>query len=143
MDRRFVAGVGTDSSDFAVARALVDMARAMGRSCVAEGVETATQFHVLRGIGVEAYQGWLMSPRSRRASSERSCARARCTSRAPADQLSSTSPVSSSSQLRLFTASQSTQVGRLPVSVSSQHHRAKPSNGSTARRGKITGVGWS
>ena len=61
VDRRFVAGVATDSSDFAVARALVDMARAMGRSCVAEGVETATQFHVLRGIGVEAYQGWLMS----------------------------------------------------------------------------------
>ena len=33
----------------------------MGRSCVAEGVETATQFHVLRSVGVEAYQGWLLS----------------------------------------------------------------------------------
>jgi EAL domain-containing protein (putative c-di-GMP-specific phosphodiesterase class I) len=33
----------------------------MGRSCVAEGVETATQFHVLRGMGVDAYQGWLFS----------------------------------------------------------------------------------
>jgi diguanylate cyclase (GGDEF)-like protein/PAS domain S-box-containing protein len=61
VDRRFVAGVGNDSSDFAVARAVVDMARAMGRSCVAEGVETATQFHVLRGVGVDAYQGWLFS----------------------------------------------------------------------------------
>jgi EAL domain-containing protein (putative c-di-GMP-specific phosphodiesterase class I) len=28
---------------------------------VAEGVETADQFHVLRGIGVDAYQGWLFS----------------------------------------------------------------------------------
>jgi EAL domain-containing protein (putative c-di-GMP-specific phosphodiesterase class I) len=37
------------------------MARAMGRKCVAEGVETATQFHVLRGVGVDAYQGWLFS----------------------------------------------------------------------------------
>ena len=62
VDRRFVAGVGSDSSDFAVAGAVVDMARAMGRSCVAEGVETATQFHVLRGMGVDAYQGWLFSP---------------------------------------------------------------------------------
>jgi diguanylate cyclase (GGDEF)-like protein/PAS domain S-box-containing protein len=61
VDRRFVAGVGTDPSDFAVARAVVDLARAMGRTCVAEGVETATQFTLLRDIGVEAYQGWLLS----------------------------------------------------------------------------------
>ncbi|MER7078649.1 sensor domain-containing protein [Saccharopolyspora kobensis] len=61
VDRRFVAGVGGDASDFAVARAVVDMARAMGRQCVAEGVETATQFHVLSGVGVDAYQGWLFS----------------------------------------------------------------------------------
>jgi diguanylate cyclase (GGDEF)-like protein/PAS domain S-box-containing protein len=61
VDRQFVSGVGSDPSDFAVARAVVDMARAMGRSCVAEGVETATQFHVLRGVGVDAYQGWLFS----------------------------------------------------------------------------------
>ncbi|HEY6422863.1 MAG TPA: EAL domain-containing protein [Pseudonocardiaceae bacterium] len=61
VDRRFVSGVGVDPSDFAVARAVVDMARAMGRTCVAEGVETAIQFEVLRGLGVDAYQGWLFS----------------------------------------------------------------------------------
>ncbi|WP_237774135.1 bifunctional diguanylate cyclase/phosphodiesterase [Actinosynnema sp. ALI-1.44] len=61
VDRRFVAGIGTDPSDFAVARAVVDLTRAMGRTCVAEGVETDTQFNALRDIGVEAYQGWLMS----------------------------------------------------------------------------------
>jgi diguanylate cyclase (GGDEF)-like protein/PAS domain S-box-containing protein len=61
VDRQFVAGVATDALDFAVARAVVDMARAMGRSCVAEGVENATQFHVLHKIGVDAYQGWLLS----------------------------------------------------------------------------------
>jgi diguanylate cyclase (GGDEF)-like protein/PAS domain S-box-containing protein len=61
LDRQFVSGVGTNPSDFAVARAVVDMARAMQRSCVAEGVETPQQFHVLRGVGVEAYQGWLFS----------------------------------------------------------------------------------
>jgi diguanylate cyclase (GGDEF)-like protein len=61
VDRRFVAGVGHDSADFAVVSAVVDMSRAMGRICVGEGVETTTQFHVLRGMGVEAYQGWLFS----------------------------------------------------------------------------------
>jgi diguanylate cyclase (GGDEF)-like protein/PAS domain S-box-containing protein len=61
VDRAFVTGVADDPADFAVARAVVDMARAMGRTTVAEGVETAEQFHVLRGIGVHAYQGWLFS----------------------------------------------------------------------------------
>ncbi len=61
LDRRFVSGVGVDPSDFAVARAVVDMARAMNRVCVAEGVETAIQFDVLRELGVDAYQGWLFS----------------------------------------------------------------------------------
>ncbi|MGH3799919.1 MAG: putative bifunctional diguanylate cyclase/phosphodiesterase [Pseudonocardiaceae bacterium] len=61
LDRQFVSGVGVDSSDVAVVRAVIDMARAMGRTCVAEGVETATQFQVLRGLGVDAYQGWLFS----------------------------------------------------------------------------------
>jgi len=61
LDRQFVAGAGTNPLDFAVARAVVDMARAMGGTCVAEGVETPQQFHVLRGVGVEAYQGYLFS----------------------------------------------------------------------------------
>ncbi|MFI7675342.1 EAL domain-containing protein [Actinophytocola sp. NPDC049390] len=61
IDRAFVSGVATEAADFAVVRALVDMARAMGRTCVAEGVETDSQFHVLRSFGVEAYQGWLLS----------------------------------------------------------------------------------
>ncbi|MDQ4103918.1 MAG: EAL domain-containing protein [Actinomycetota bacterium] len=61
LDRRFVSGVDVDPSDFAVVRAVVDMSRAMNRVCVAEGVETATQFEVLRELGVDAYQGWLFS----------------------------------------------------------------------------------
>ncbi|MCI2417271.1 EAL domain-containing protein [Saccharopolyspora sp. K220] len=60
-DRRFISGIGGDPADFAVTRAVVDMARAMGRRCIAEGVETAIQFHVLKGLGVDAYQGWLFS----------------------------------------------------------------------------------
>jgi EAL domain-containing protein (putative c-di-GMP-specific phosphodiesterase class I) len=71
VDRTFVKGISTDSADFAVARAVVQMAAAMGRYCVAEGVETAEQFNALRGLGVDAYQGWLfakaMEPKAFRA----------------------------------------------------------------------------
>jgi diguanylate cyclase (GGDEF)-like protein len=61
LDGRFISGVCVDQQDFAVVRAVVDMARAMGRVCVAECVETADQFHVLRDLGVDSYQGWLFS----------------------------------------------------------------------------------
>ncbi|MGH3823906.1 MAG: sensor domain-containing protein [Pseudonocardiaceae bacterium] len=61
LDRGFVSGVETDPSDFAVVRAVVEMAHAMGRVCVAEGVETPAQFQLLRSLGVDAYQGWLFS----------------------------------------------------------------------------------
>ena len=61
VDRTFVTDVADDPVDFAVARAVVDMARAMGRTTVAEGVETVEQFDRLRGIGVDAYQGWLFA----------------------------------------------------------------------------------
>ncbi|WP_345361563.1 putative bifunctional diguanylate cyclase/phosphodiesterase [Saccharopolyspora cebuensis] len=62
IDRRFVAAVEQDTADFAVTRAIVDMARAMGRWCVAEGVETASQVSILSALGVEFYQGWAFSP---------------------------------------------------------------------------------
>jgi diguanylate cyclase (GGDEF)-like protein len=61
IDRAFVAGVDEDRADFAVARAVVDMAAAMDRTTVAEGVETTEQFQVLRGLGVDAFQGWLFA----------------------------------------------------------------------------------
>ncbi|MBN9108443.1 MAG: EAL domain-containing protein [Pseudonocardia sp.] len=61
VDRAFVTGIADDPVDHAVARAVVDMARAMGRSTVAEGVETPEQFEALRAIGVDAFQGWLFA----------------------------------------------------------------------------------
>ena len=61
VDRAFVTGIADDPADFAVARAVVDMAKAMNRTTVAEGVETTEQFNVLRGIGVDAFQGWLFA----------------------------------------------------------------------------------
>ncbi|MDD7963730.1 putative bifunctional diguanylate cyclase/phosphodiesterase [Actinomycetospora lemnae] len=61
LDRGFVRGVATGESDRAVARAVVDLTAAIGQVCVAEGVEDADQFAVLRDLGVDAYQGWLFA----------------------------------------------------------------------------------
>ncbi|GAA4786147.1 hypothetical protein GCM10023200_20160 [Actinomycetospora chlora] len=61
LDRGFVRGVATGESDRAVARAVVDLTAAIGQVCVAEGVEDADQFAVLRDLGVHAYQGWLFA----------------------------------------------------------------------------------
>ncbi|MHA6803638.1 sensor domain-containing protein [Salinifilum ghardaiensis] len=60
LDRRFVSRL-ENAADYAIARAVVDMAHAMGRACVAEGVETATQFRVLDELGVDIFQGFLFS----------------------------------------------------------------------------------
>jgi diguanylate cyclase (GGDEF)-like protein/PAS domain S-box-containing protein len=61
-DRDFIAHIASDPGDFAVVRAVVDMARALGKQCVAEGVETAEQREALHELAVDAYQGWLFSP---------------------------------------------------------------------------------
>ncbi|GAA4844769.1 hypothetical protein GCM10023201_39770 [Actinomycetospora corticicola] len=61
LDRGFVRGVATGESDRAVARAVVELAAAIGQTCVAEGVEDEDQFAVLRDLGVDAYQGWLFA----------------------------------------------------------------------------------
>ncbi|MGH8348021.1 MAG: EAL domain-containing protein, partial [Pseudomonas sp.] len=61
LDRGFVSEVESDPADSAIVRAVVEMAHAMGRICVAEGVETPAQLQVLRSLGVDAYQGWLFS----------------------------------------------------------------------------------
>ncbi len=60
-DPQLVSDVASSSSDLAIARAAVDMAHAMGRRCIAEGVETAAQFEALHGLGVDGYQGTLFA----------------------------------------------------------------------------------
>ncbi|MHA6797844.1 putative bifunctional diguanylate cyclase/phosphodiesterase [Bounagaea algeriensis] len=60
LDYRFVSRLD-NAADYAIARAVVDMAHAMGRACVAEGVETPTQFRLLDELGVDVFQGFLFS----------------------------------------------------------------------------------
>ena len=61
-DRDFIAHIATDAGDFAVVRAVVTMARSLGKHCVAEGVETADQREALDQLAIDAYQGWLFAP---------------------------------------------------------------------------------
>lgn len=51
-----------DQDSLAIVASIVDLARAVGVSVVAEGVETAEQAAALRRLGCGAGQGWLWSP---------------------------------------------------------------------------------
>jgi EAL domain-containing protein (putative c-di-GMP-specific phosphodiesterase class I) len=58
VDRSFVDGLGRDPGDTFVVRAILNLARSLGLTTVAEGVETAEQVAVLRELGCDAAQGW-------------------------------------------------------------------------------------
>jgi diguanylate cyclase (GGDEF)-like protein/PAS domain S-box-containing protein len=61
IDRQFVSGIDAAPEDRAMTRAMIDMTHALGRHCIAEGVETAGEFNVLSELGADAYQGWLFA----------------------------------------------------------------------------------
>ncbi|RRO15428.1 EAL domain-containing protein [Saccharopolyspora rhizosphaerae] len=61
LDRMFISGVGEEPDDLGIARAMTELARTLGRMCIAEGVETATQHQLLRAVSVDAYQGFYFS----------------------------------------------------------------------------------
>lgn len=67
VDRSFLAHVGepmpllSDAGNGSIVRAIVAMAKSLGVSVVAEGVETPDQFRFLREIGCERAQGFLLA----------------------------------------------------------------------------------
>ncbi len=61
IDRSFVTSIVTDPVDRDIAGAVIGLARALGRTVVAEGVETADQGDVLRQLGCPYAQGYLWS----------------------------------------------------------------------------------
>jgi diguanylate cyclase (GGDEF)-like protein/PAS domain S-box-containing protein len=62
VDRSFVSGLGVDSGDEAIVRAVLAMAHATGRVVVAEGVETSEQAGHLAGFHCDRVQGYWFSP---------------------------------------------------------------------------------
>jgi diguanylate cyclase (GGDEF)-like protein len=62
IDRSFVRDIVSDPDDAAIVSAIVALARTLKLEVVAEGVETREQLAVVRELGVDRYQGFLVSP---------------------------------------------------------------------------------
>ncbi|MCW2608393.1 MAG: hypothetical protein JWO60_3086 [Frankiales bacterium] len=61
IDRTFVAGLPDEKDDHVIVDAVIDLARRLGLSCVAEGVETERQYEALRVMDPPLAQGYLFS----------------------------------------------------------------------------------
>ncbi|MBV9411731.1 MAG: EAL domain-containing protein [Acidimicrobiia bacterium] len=61
IDRSFVAGLGTESTDSAIVSAVMALGHALGLTVTAEGVETTEQLRILTDLGCDAAQGYLFA----------------------------------------------------------------------------------
>ena len=62
IDQAFVRRMVIDSSDAAIIRAIIAMARSLNLDIIAEGIETELQHNFLRDEGCRTGQGYLFSP---------------------------------------------------------------------------------
>jgi len=62
IDRSFVANLGRDEEARAIVQMSADLARNLGLTICAEGVETRTALDILRKMGCDRAQGYLFSP---------------------------------------------------------------------------------
>ena len=61
VDRSFVDGLGRDEQDTAIVQSVVSLAKTLGLSLTAEGIETPVQEAFLRSLGCERGQGYLFA----------------------------------------------------------------------------------
>ena len=61
LDQSFTLELGTDPRTAKIVAATIDMARALGMTVVAEGVETEEQLEILRRLGCDYAQGFLFA----------------------------------------------------------------------------------
>ncbi len=62
IDRSFVGGVTRNGDDLSIVTSPVHLAATLGLTCIAEGVETSEQAHILKDLACELAQGYLWSP---------------------------------------------------------------------------------
>ena len=61
IDRSFVNGMTEKPQNVEIVRAVHTLGRSLGKTIVAEGIETAEQLTMLRAMGVDVGQGYLLS----------------------------------------------------------------------------------
>ena len=61
IDREFVVDLPADTEDVEITRSVIALAHSLGRIVVAEGVEREAQAELLRAMGCDALQGYLVS----------------------------------------------------------------------------------
>ena len=59
VDQSFVRGMDGSAENLAIAASIVSLARSLGKTSIAEGVETPGQQERLRELGCDQVQGWL------------------------------------------------------------------------------------
>jgi EAL domain-containing protein (putative c-di-GMP-specific phosphodiesterase class I) len=62
IDRAFVADLPDSRDSQLIVRAIVDLAHGLGLTATAEGIETAEQLRLVRELGCDAVQGYLIAP---------------------------------------------------------------------------------
>ena len=62
IDQSFISDIASPGGSAAIVRSILDMARHVGVSCVAEGVETVEQMGYLQQLSCAEMQGFLFSP---------------------------------------------------------------------------------
>ncbi len=60
LDKEFVSDIDTSDESRAIVRAILELARALDLIVVAEGVEREAQFTILRELGCDVFQGFLL-----------------------------------------------------------------------------------
>ena len=61
IDQSYIAGLTVDHKDEAITSALVSLGNRINLQVIAEGVETAEQLEILRDLGCDTIQGFLVS----------------------------------------------------------------------------------
>jgi EAL domain-containing protein (putative c-di-GMP-specific phosphodiesterase class I) len=61
IDKSFIDNLDTDPAAAVLVKGILDAAHALGLSVTAEGVERRPQLELLRGLGCDAAQGYLIA----------------------------------------------------------------------------------
>ena len=59
IDKSFISDLENDNKASVITESIIHMAKALNMEIVAEGIEQEHQFHILKGMGCEKYQGYL------------------------------------------------------------------------------------